>query len=93
MPKHNIYAIAAATIAAHDAYWRHEGPVAAPPVAPQGTLADDSKAFEERLAAERVRVLEAIHGEPTKDQAGGTEDERRADRLFSAIVKALTVRL
>lgn len=43
--------------------------------------------------AVRVRVLEAIHGEPKKDQAGGTPDEQRRDRLFNAIVKALTVRL
>lgn len=81
MPKHNIDAIVSATIAAYDAYVSCEELVTPQPVTP------------ERIAAERVRVLEAIHGEPKKDQAGGTEAERRADRLFSAIVKALTVRL
>lgn len=81
MPKYNIDAIAAATIAAQDAY--------------QGTidLVTTEAPSAERVAAERIRVLEAIHGEPKKEQAGGTEDERRADRLFAAIIKALTVRL
>lgn len=81
MPKHNIDAIAAATIAAHDAYTGTDA------------LVTTVHPSAERVAAERIRVLEAIHGEPKKDQAGGTEDERRADRLFTAIVKALTVRL
>jgi hypothetical protein len=88
MAKHNIDAIVATTIAAEDAYLATQGP----PM--QATPEFDVAAMAHvRREQQRVRVLEAIHGEPKKDQAGGTEDERRADRLFSAIVKALTVRL
>lgn len=84
MPKHNIDAIAHAVIAAHAAYTHHnqatvEGPAETSPT-------------PELLASVRVRVLEEIHGTPTGDD-GGTVEERRSDRLFSAIVKALTVRL
>ncbi|HEY3499464.1 MAG TPA: hypothetical protein VGK73_32465 [Polyangiaceae bacterium] len=79
MPKHNIDRIAAVAIAAQDAY--------------NMASVDDIDREDDRFAPTKVRVLEAIHGEPKKEQAGGTEDERRADRLFSAIVKALTVRL
>lgn len=78
MPKHNIDRIAAVALAAQDAF----------------NLAseDDLPKDDDRFPALKVRVLEAIHGEP-KEQAGGTPEEQRADRLFSAIVKALTVRL
>lgn len=78
MAKHNIDHIAAVAIAAHTAFENKPSSTEATP---------------ELMNAVRIRVLEEIHGEPKKDQAGGTEDERRADRLFSAIVKALTVRL
>lgn len=85
MPKHNIDAIAAAAVAAHAAYDHYN---AAVPPAAGATF----HATPELLAEVRVKVLETIHGTP-KDDAGGTIEERRADRLFSAIVKALTVRI
>lgn len=80
--RHNIDRITAVVLAAQDAY--NTWPDAS---------ASDAARDDERFAPTKVLVLEAIHGEPKKEQAGGTEDERRADRLFTSIVKALTVRL
>jgi hypothetical protein len=89
MAKHNIDAIAAATIAAQDAYVSAVAPaeLAVPPTEPA--------AVEARRSAERIRVLEEIHNAPPKkdDDAALPETERRTRRLFSAIVKALTIRL
>ncbi len=84
MPKHNIDAIAHATIAAHEAYNRHSGAVA-----PEGSAGEPTP---ELVAAVRVRVLETIHGE-AKDDSKESPEVRRSNRLFTAIVKALTVRL
>lgn len=89
MPKHNIEAIVATTIAAEDAFnLATQGPPT------QAVPESDVEALTRiRCEQQRVRVLETIHGEPKKEQEGGTPDEQRRDRLFHAIVKALTVRL
>lgn len=88
MPKHNITAIAAVAYTADSVFVVANSPVEGTERAPFFEDLDEAE-----QSAWKTRVLHAIHGEPEKDQEGGTPDEQRRARLFAAIVKALTVRL
>jgi hypothetical protein len=92
MPKHNIDAIARVAYESKRAWSMGSSPIDIRSLTPKDVPPSWDELAEEDQKAVRVDVLEAIHGAP-RDQDGGTENERRVDRLFAAIVKALTVRM